>query len=413
MSARRVVVTGMGCVTPLGVGAQMFWRRSLTGRSGIGPITRFDCSEYPTTFAGECDEFEVTKFLDRRRIRRLDPVVHYALASAMLAVEDADLDFAKENVFRVGVIVGSGIGGLTEIEEQHTRLIEKGPSRISPFMIPKLMINASAGEISIFFGLKGPNCAVATACASASHAIGQAFDCIRRDTADVMVTGGSEAAITPLGIGGFCMMNALSRRNDDPQAASRPFDAGRDGFVMGEGAGIVVLEELERAKRRGARIYCEVAGFGMSGDGNHITIPDENGEGAAAAIRAAVEDAGATVHDVDYINAHGTSTILGDVAETNAIKLVFGDHARKLAISSTKSMVGHLLGASGGVEMIALSMSAAEQRVHPSINQSERDPRCDLDYVPNESREMPVRMALSNSFGFGGHNATIAVRPFS
>lgn len=412
MGTRRVVVTGLGCVTPLGVGADVFWERALGGKSGVSPITRFDTSGYSCRFAGQCSDFDVLKFLDRRLARRVDPVAQFALSSSILSVDDAGLDLAREDPFRVGVIVGSGIGGLSELEAQHTRLMTKGAGKVSPFMIPKLMLNASSGEISIMYGLKGPNFAVASACASANHAIGSAFVIIRSGLADVMLTGGSEHAVTELGMAGFCAMKALSQRNDDPPGASRPFDATRDGFVMGEGAGIVILEELAHARARGARIYCEIVGFGMSGDGSHITTPDERGLGAAAAMRAALACSGVNEDDVDYINAHGTSTLLGDVAETNAIKTVFGDHARRMAISSTKSMIGHLLGASGGVEVVAMTMSVAHGRVHPTINQFEPDPQCDLDYVPNEARDLKIGVALSNSFGFGGHNSTLALRAF-
>jgi len=412
MSTRRVVVTGLGCVTPLGVGAGVFWKRALAGESGVAPITRFDTTGYSCRIAGQCSDFDALEFLGRRLARRVDPVAQFALSSAILAVGDAGLDLAAEDPFRVGVIVGSGIGGLSEIEAQHARLLGKGPGKVSPFMIPKLMLNASAGEISILYGLKGPNFAVVSACASANHAMGSAFVVIRSGLSDVMLTGGSEYAVTPLGMAGFCAMKALSERNDDPPAASRPFDAARDGFVMGEGAGIVVLEELEHARARGARIYCEIVGFGMSGDGSHITIPDDNGMAAAAAMRSALACGGVGKDEVDYINAHGTSTILGDVAETNAIKTVFGRHAKGIAISSTKSMIGHLLGASGGVEMVATTLSVAQGRVHPTINHSEPDPRCDLDYVPNEARDRKVNVALSNSFGFGGHNSTLALRGF-
>ncbi|MFH0965646.1 MAG: beta-ketoacyl-ACP synthase II [Planctomycetota bacterium] len=412
MALRRVVVTGLGCVTPLGVGAGTFWRRALAGESGIGAIANFDSSQFRVQIAGECRDFRPEDFLDARKMRRLDPVVHFGLASAILAARDAGLDVSKENPWRVGVAVGSGIGGLTEIETQHQRLLERGPSKISPFMVPKLMINACAGEISIVFGVKGPNLAVATACATGTHAIGEACNMIRLGYADVMLAGGTEAAVTPLGMGGFCAMNALSRRNDDPAAASRPFDRDRDGFVMGEGAGIIVLEEIQHARARGARVYCEVVGFGMSGDASHITDPDEDGEGAQAAMRAALEDARLDGGRVSYINAHGTSTVKGDISETRGIKTLFGDHARRIAVSSTKSMVGHLLGASGGVEAIAACLSVFTGKVHPTINQENPDPDCDLDYVPNVARDLAVDVALSNSFGFGGHNATLVFAAF-
>ena len=405
-------MTGLGCVTPLGVGKDVFWGGLLAGESGVGPITLFDSSAFRVRIAGECTDFDPQDFLEAKKVLRLDPVVRFAAAGAQLAVADSGIDFSKEDPYRCGVIVGSGIGGLLELETQHTRLLARDPSRISPFMIPKLMINASAAEISMMYGLKGANTALATACASGTHSIGSALELMRADRADVMLTGGSEAAVTPLGIGGFCAMHAMSRRGGDPRTCSRPFDRGRDGFVMGEGAGIVVLEELEHARARGAKVYCEVVGLGMSADASHITEPDVTGEAAAVAMREAMRLGRVDLEEVGYINAHGTATPKGDVAETNAIKTVFGTHARKIAISSTKSMIGHLLGASGGVEMVATCLSVAQGRVHPTINQFERDPECDLDYVPNEARELEVRAALSNSFGFGGHNATVAVRKF-
>ena len=410
--ARRVVVTGLGCVTPLGVGREALWSRLLAGQSGIGTITGFDSSKFRVHIAGECTDFDPAQFLDAKKVLRLDPVVRFAAAGAKMAVDDSGIDFSTENPYRCGVIVGSGIGGLLELETQHTRLMERDPSRISPFMIPKLMINASAAEISMMYGLNGANTALATACASGTHSIGSAMEWIRGDRVDVMVTGGSEAAVTPLGMGGFCAMHAMSRRSGDPRTCSRPFDKGRDGFVMGEGAGIVVLEELEHARARGARIYCEVVGLGMSADASHITEPDLTGTAAAAAMREAMRLGEINLEDVGYINAHGTATIKGDIAETNAIKTVFGARARNIPISSTKSMIGHLLGASGGVEMVATCLSVAEGRLHPTINQFERDPLCDLDYVPNEARDLEVKAALSNSFGFGGHNATVAIRKF-
>jgi 3-oxoacyl-[acyl-carrier-protein] synthase II len=351
-------------------------------------------------------------YLDTREVRHLDRFSQMAVVAAIRAVEDSGLDLKNlPDPFRAGAVVGSGIGGLTEFEEQHTRLLQKGPGRVSPFMVPKLMINAAAGHISIYFGIRGPNSGVANACASANNAIGQAFWIIQRDEADVMVTGGSEAAVTPMGLSGFCAARALSTRNDDPPGASRPFDRDRDGFVLSEGAGIIVLEEYEYARRRGARIYAEVIGFGMSGDGLHIVQPDPEGRGAASAMRAMLKDAGgADPASVDYVNAHGTATQLGDVAETKALKAVFGDHARKLAISSTKSSLGHLLGASGGVEFVATALAIRDQVAPPTINLETPDPACDLDYVPLVPREMKIRRAASNSFGFGGHNASLLLQ---
>jgi len=347
----------------------------------------------------------------KREARHMDRFAQMAVAAAMQAVKDSGLDLANlPDPFRAGAIVGSGIGGLAELEEQHTRLIEKGPMRVSPFMVPKLMINAAAGHISIIYGIKGPNAGVANACASANNAIGQAFWTIQMGEADIMITGGSEAALTPMGLAGFCAARALSTRNDEPARASRPFDRMRDGFVLAEGAGIIVLEELEMAKRRGAKVYAEVIGFGMSGDGLHIVQPDPEGRGASGAMRDMLKDAAAAPETIDYINAHGTATPLGDIAETKALKTVFGDHARKLAISSTKSSIGHLLGASGGVEFIATALAIRDQVAPPTINLDNPDPECDLDYVPNVPRAMKINCAASNSFGFGGHNASLLIK---
>jgi len=413
MSKRRVVITGMGVVTALGEALEEFWDNLVHGRSGIQTVTRFDPARFDVKFGGECSKFDGGKYMDRRELKRLDRFAQFAVACAMMAVKDSGLDFTKEDTFRCGVLVGSGIGGLQELEDQHARMLEKGPERISVFTIPKLMVNAASGNISILWGLKGPNSAVATACASAANAIGDAYRLIQREEADVMITGGSEAALTQLGLASFAAMKALSSRNDDPQRASRPFDRDRDGFVLGEGAGLVVIEELERAKARGARIYAELVGYGMSGDGSHITAPDPAGAGAAQAMRKALANNDINRERVDYINAHGTSTPLGDLAETNAIKAVFGDHARSLAISSTKSMVGHLLGASGGVEMIATVLTIGRGIIPPTINLDTPDPQCDLDYVPNVAREQKVDLAMSNSFGFGGHNASLLVSRFT
>jgi len=409
--ARRVVVTGLGLITSLGQKVPTFWQRLLAGESGISRVERFDVSAFPVQIAGEVRDFDPEAHLDKREARHLDRFAQMAVAAAIQAVNDAGLDLKNlADPFRAGAIVGSGIGGLAEFEEQHSRLIEKGPTRVSPFMVPKLMINAAAGQISILFGIRGPNSGVANACASANNAIGQAFWIIKDGEADIMVTGGSEAALTPLGLAGFCAARSLSTRNDEPARASRPFDRSRDGFVLSEGAGIIVLEEYEHAKRRGARAYAEVIGFGMSGDGLHIVQPDPEGRGAAGAMRAMLEDAQAAPDSVDYVNAHGTATPLGDVAETKALKTVFGDHARRLAISSTKSSVGHLLGASGGVEFVATALAIRDQVAPPTINLEESDPECDLDYVPLTPRPMTIRRAASNSFGFGGHNASLLLQ---
>jgi 3-oxoacyl-[acyl-carrier-protein] synthase II len=408
---RRVLVTGLGIVTSLGQEVETFWRRLLAGESGISRIERFDTSAFTVKIGGEIKDFDPAKYIDRRDLRHMDLFAQMAVVGAIQAVTDSGLDLKNlADPFRAGTIVGSGIGGLAEFEEQHQKLIEKGPMRVSPFMVPKLMINAAAGHISIFYGIKGPNSGVANACASANNAIGQAFWVIQNGEADIMITGGSEAAMTPLGLAGFCSARALSTRNDEPARASRPFDRGRDGFVLSEGAGIVVLEDYEHAMKRGAKAYAEVIGFGMSGDGLHIVQPDPEGRGAAGAMTAMLADAQASPDSVDYINAHGTATPLGDVAETKAVKTVFGEHARRLVVSSTKSSVGHLLGASGGVEFVATALALRDQIVPPTINLEDPDPECDLDYVPLKPRPMPLRRAASNSFGFGGHNASLLLQ---
>jgi len=412
MHSRRVVITGMGVVTPFGDGTDVFWDGLISGRSAIRPIRRFDCAQFDTRFGGECLAFDPDRYVDRKLSKRLDRFAQFALAAAMMAARDSGIDFDRADGSRIGAAIGSGIGGIQELEEQHVRLLHKGPGKVSAFTIPKLMLNAGSANISIYFNARGPNTAVATACASATNAMGDALWAIRRGEADVMFTGGSEAALTPLGLAAFCAMHALSTRNDEPERASRPFDRGRDGFVMGEGAGILIFEELEHARRRGARILAEVLGFGMSGDASHITQPGEDGAGAAVAVQRALQDAGLSPDAVDYINAHGTSTPLGDIAETRAIKRVFGEHARNLAISSTKSAIGHLLGASGGVEMVATVLAIQNGIAPPTINLDDPDPECDLDYVPNRARDMRIRVAMSNSFGFGGHNACIAVGAF-
>ncbi|HXG11372.1 MAG TPA: beta-ketoacyl-ACP synthase II [Gemmataceae bacterium] len=406
---RRVVITGLGTVNPLALDVKGYWEGLCAGRSGIGLIEQFDTSAFKVKIGGEVKGFDPESFLDPKTARRLDRFTQFAMAAAIAAVADSGLDFSREDPYRCGCILGSGIGGLNEFEEQHGRYLSGGPGKISPFVIPKMIVNAAPGHISIHFGLCGPNTAVSTACASAAHAIGDALRAIQGDYADVMITGGSEAAITPMGLGGFIAARALSQRNDDPPAASRPFDKDRDGFVLSEGAGVLVLEELEHARRRGAAIYAELLGCGSTADAHHITAPHPCGAGAARAMQAALRDARINPEDVQYVNAHGTGTELGDEAETLAIKQVFGNHARRLAVSSTKSMIGHLLGASGGVELIATVLAIRHNLVHPTINYQTPDPKCDLDYVPNTAREMRVRRAISNSFGFGGHNCCLVV----
>lgn len=412
MSKRRAVITGLGVITPLGVKTDVFWDRLVAGESGIGAVTRFDTQRYSVRFGGECREFDPEQYIERREVKRLDRFSQLALAASQECVRDSGIDFSKMDPRRVGVIIGSGIGGLLEIEDQYARLLTKGPSKVSAFTVPKLMANAASACISIAYNARGPNTAVVTACASSSHSMGDALAVIQRDEADIMITGGSEAALTPLGLAAFSAMKALSTRNDNPQAASRPFDKGRDGFVMGEGAGILIIEEVSHAKRRGAKIYAELLSVGSSGDAGHITQPAADGHGAVDAMRMALDLGGLNPSDVDYINAHGTSTPLGDIAETVAIKQVFGDHAKKLAISSTKSSIGHLLGASGGVELVATIMGMEHNMVPPTINLDEPDPQCDLDYVPNTPRDRKINVAMSNSFGFGGHNASVCVKTF-
>jgi len=409
--SRRVVVTGVGVITSLACDVPDFWDKVCAGNSGIGLIERFDCSDFKVRFGGEVRNFDCTEHvgIDGKDVKRLDRFVQFAMAAAGKAVASSGMDFSQGDPYRYGVLVGSGIGGLNEIEQQHSTLFDRGPTRVSPFMIPKLMVNAASGNISVFWGLRGPNSAVATACASATNAIGDAFRLIQHDQADVMVTGGSEAAITPMGLSGFARMSALSTRNDEPERASRPFDKDRDGFVMAEGAGIVVLEEYEHAKKRGARILAEVLGYGMSADGTHMTAPCPEGKGAGRAMAQALRDSGLNPSDIDYINAHGTSTPLGDKAETLAIRTVFGDHASRLAVSSTKSQIGHLLGASGGVEFVVCVQSLLHQIAPPTINLDHPDEGCDLDYVPHQAREMSIRRILKNSFGFGGHNACLVL----
>jgi len=409
---RRVVVTGMGAVTPLGLTIDDFWSNLLKGMSGAGPITYFDTSKYDTRFACEIKGFKATDFLDRKSVQRMDPFAQYAVISSDLAIADSGLPLDEIDPDRIGVVYGSGIGGMATYDVQFQNYIRGGPRHISPFFIPMLIPDIACGYISIKHKLKGPNYATVSACATASHAIGDAYRIVQYGDADAMICGGSEAPITPMGLGGFNSMKALSTRNDDPEKASRPFDAKRDGFVMGEGAGSLVLEELEHALKRKAKIYCELAGIGFTADAFHITAPPEDGEGAVRSMQRAIRDAGITPDQVDYVNVHGTSTPLGDVAETIAIKKVFGEHVREINISSTKSMTGHLLGAAGAVEAISAIMACHDDIIPPTINYEFPDPDCDLNYTPNSAVKRPVRYALSNTFGFGGHNATILVKKY-
>ncbi|MBF0453530.1 MAG: beta-ketoacyl-ACP synthase II [Magnetococcales bacterium] len=410
---RRVVITGLGLVTPLGVGTESTWSGIKSGKSGIGPITLFDATEYASQIAGECRDFKVEDWIPKKEQKKMDRFMQFGVVAARLAWEEAGLTVTDENATRMGVMIGSGIGGLTAIQNQAMVLKEKGPRRISPFFIPSCLINLISGHVAIQYGLKGPNHSVVTACATGTHAIGDAAALIKNNQADVMIAGGAEAAINELAVGGFAAAKALSTRNDDPQTASRPWDTGRDGFVIAEGAGVVVLEEMASAKRRGATIYAEVSGYGMSGDAHHITAPSPGGEGAARCMVAALNSAGINPDQVGYINAHGTSTPLGDIGETQAVKAVLGeDQAKKIMMSSTKSMVGHLLGAAGGVEAIFTALALKEGLIPPTINLHDQDPECDLDYVANTVRQAQVDVALSNSFGFGGTNATLVLKRF-
>ncbi|MCU1350408.1 MAG: beta-ketoacyl-acyl carrier protein synthase [Acidobacteria bacterium] len=410
MDKRRVVITGLGMISPLGIGNEPTWQGLIAGRSGIGRITKFDPTDYPCKIAGEVQDFNPERWIEKKEIKKSDTFIHYAIAAAQMAVDDAVLDTSKCDSDRLGVIIGSGIGGLPLIEEMHRKLLERGPSRISPFFIPGLIVNLASGHISIRFGARGPSSAPATACATGAHAIGDAFKIIQRDDADVMFAGGSEAVVTPLAIGGFAAMRALSTRNDEPERASRPWDLDRDGFILGEGSGILILEELEHAKQRGARIYAELTGYGMSSDAHHITSPDQHG--MERGMQRALKDASLDVTSIDYINAHGTSTLIGDKTESNAVKSVFGDHAYKLAVSSTKSMTGHLLGAAGGLEAAITTLALHHGLLPPTINYETPDPECDLDYVPNTARQATVRHAMSNSFGFGGTNASLVISKY-
>lgn len=410
MSRRRVVVTGLGVVCPVGNSVREAWSNIQAGRSGITRITRFDASPFASQIAGEVKNFDVSQVLAPKEARRVDVFIHYGIAAAVEAIKDSGLEANPKDAERIGLNIGSGIGGLPLIEETHKTLLESGPRKISPFFIPGTIINMISGNLSIMYGFKGPCLAMVTACTTANHCLGDSARLIQYGDADVMIAGGSESALCALGIGGFSAARALSTRNDDPGTASRPWDRDRDGFVLGEGAGVLVLEELEHARARGARIYCEFAGYGMSADAHHITAPCEDGEGAARGMINAMRDAGINPDEVDYINAHGTSTPLGDIAETIAVKRCFGDHARRLAVSSTKSSVGHLLGAAGGVEAVFSVMAITDQVAPPTINLFSQDPQCDLDYVPNTARKMKIKVAMSNSFGFGGTNGTLVFR---
>ncbi len=410
---KRVVITGLGPITPIGIGKEQYWEGLKTGRPGIAKITGFPVSDYPTQIAGEVRDFNPDSYFERKDARRMDRFTQFAVAGAQLAIEDAALELDSVDRERCAVILGTGIGGLNTFEEQCRILHERGPARVSPFFIPMMIGNMGAGQISIAFGFRGPAKSVISACASSTDAMGQALRLIQGGEVDVVLTGGSEAAVCPTGLAGFCAMKAMSTRNDEPEKASRPFDKERDGFVMGEGAGILVFEELEHARRRGARVYAEVKGYGCTADAYHITAPAPEGEGAARAMKLALADAQLQGEDIDYINAHGTSTLYNDKFETQAIKTVFGDHAYRVAVSSTKSMLGHLLGAAGGVEIIATCLSLVEDVIHPTINYEYPDPECDLDYVPNRARPQIVRNAISNSLGFGGHNATLVLSKYN
>jgi 3-oxoacyl-[acyl-carrier-protein] synthase II len=409
---RRVVVTGVGLVSPLGVGTAENWRALMEGRGGIGPITRFDASEYPTRIAGEVKGFDPLDYIDKKDVKKSDAFIHYALAATQFAMADSGLVIDESNADRVGVVIGSGIGGLPLIEAMHHTLIERGPNRVSPFFIPGLIVNMAAGQVSIRYNARGPNTSPATACTTGLHAVGDAFRLIQMGDADAMIAGGTEAVITPLAVAGFCAMRAMSHRNDEPEKASRPWDAARDGFIISEGSGIVIMEELEQARRRGAPIYAEVVGYGMSADAYHISAPHPDGHGAVRVMRAALADAGLEPESIGYINAHGTSTPLGDLSEVRAVKTVFGEHAYKLAMSSTKSATGHLLGAAGGLETGILALAVKNQTLPPTLNLDEPGEGCDLDFVPHKPRQVELECALTNSFGFGGTNGAVIMKRF-
>lgn len=410
---KKVVITGLGVVSPSGIGKEDYWKALMAGKSSAATLTHFDTTNFSSKFGCEIKNFNPENFIDKKKAKRMDRFVQFAVAAAKLAVEDSKIDFTKENPERCGVIVGSGIGGMETIEAQARVLFEKGPGRISPFLIPMLITNMAPAEIAMMFGVRGPNYAITSACASSTHSIGDALRLMRYGDMDVAIAGGSEAAITPLGFGGFCAIKALSTRNDAPEKACRPFDAQRDGFIMGEGAGMVILETEEHAKTRGAKIYCELAGYGATDDAYHITAPEPNAVASSKSMELAIKDGGLTPEDIDYVNAHGTSTALNDKIETMAIKKVFGEHAKKLAVSSTKSMTGHLLGAAGAVELIATVLCMERGFIHPTINYEFPDPECDLDYVPNYPRQKQINAAISNSLGFGGHNSTLAVKKYA
>lgn len=410
MTKRRVVITGLGMVSPVGLSVSESWGNILAGKGGIGPITHFDVSAFSTRFGGSVKGFDPTNYVSAKDVKKMDPFIHYGIAAAKEAIEDSGIEVTEQNATRIGVVIGSGIGGITGIEKGHEAFMNSGPRKISPFFVPANIINMISGNVSIMFGLKGPNYAITTACATATHCIGDAGRMIEYGDADVMIAGGAEMATSPTSLGGFCSARALSTRNDDPETASRPWDKERDGFVLSDGAGVVVLEEYEHAKQRGATIYAELIGFGMSGDAYHMTAPSEGGEGAKRCMQLAMHNAKINPNEVDYINAHGTSTPAGDKGETDATKAAFGEHAKKLAISSTKSMTGHLLGAAGGIEAIFSVLSIRDQVAPPTINIFTPDPECDLDYVPDEARQMKINTVLSNSFGFGGTNGTLVFR---
>jgi 3-oxoacyl-[acyl-carrier-protein] synthase II len=410
---KRIVITGMGILSPLGIGLEENWEAACQGKSGIGPLTRFDATDFTARIAGEVKGFNPEDFIDKKEIKKMDLFIQYALAAGTQAIQDSQLKIDESNADRVGVLVGAGIGGLSTIEKYHTILLEKGPKKISPFFIPMLIVNLAPGQISIYFGARGPNSSVVTACATGNHSIGEAFKIIQRGDADAMIAGGAESVITPLAVGGFASMKALSTRNHEPEKASRPFEKDRDGFVMAEGAGILILESLEFALARGARIYAEIVGFGCNADAYHISAPSPNGVGAAKCMEIAMKDAGINYDEVDYVNAHGTSTPLNDMSETMAMKKVFKDHAKKLMVSSTKSMTGHTLGAAGGIESVFSALAIKNGVIPPTINYDTPDPECDLDYVPNTARDAKVHVAMSNSFGFGGTNATLIFKEFT
>ena len=410
---KRVVITGMGIISPLGIGVEKNWEAICQTKSGIGLITKFDTAEFASKIAGEVKGFNPEDYMDKKEVKKMDAFIQYALASGKMAIEDSQLKIDESNADRVGVLVGAGIGGLSTIEKYHSILLEKGPKKISPFFIPMLIVNLAPGQISIYFGARGPNSSVVTACATGNHSIGEAFRIIQRGDADAMIAGGAESVITPLAVGGFCSMKALSTRNDEPERASRPFEKDRDGFIISEGAGVLILEDLQHALKRGANIHAEIIGFGCNGDAYHISAPSPNGAGAAKCMEISMKDAGINYDEVDYINAHGTSTPLNDMSETMAMKNVFKDHAKKVAVSSTKSMTGHLLGAAGGVEAIYSVLAIKHGVIPPTTNYETPDPKCDMDYIPNTPREAKVEVVMSNSFGFGGTNATLIFREFT